>query len=120
MTFPSIGLETAARLSVETDARAPDGEAPGSDPAGWWGDAFDDTGAGPIGSRLWLVRSKGKVGTRAAAEAEQALSESLSWLVRLGELRALRVMSSTTEGRLDLFATAQRVNGAPFELSPGA
>lgn len=72
-------LETAVLLSLYTDRRAldedelPDG---GTDPRGWWADAYGDR---PIGSRLWLL-SREKELDSVLRRAEEYASEALAWL----------------------------------------
>ena len=101
-------LETAALLSLLTDARAAaDDEVPDeASRRGYWGDAYDalvdaSDPPGPLGSRLWLLHDA--LATEPNARRAEAYAlEALGWM-REGRLVRLIVATCTTTGdRLDL------------------
>ncbi len=83
-------LQTAVVLSLLCDRSAQAFEvSPGSDPRGWWADAFssanpmDRTGADSFGSRLWLLmREKQLPQTR--ERVRDYVKEALAWMVEDG------------------------------------
>lgn len=77
------GLATAITISLFTDARArTDDPVPaGSDPRGWWGDAYNDDPDDRIGSRLWTL-AREKLTAATALRARDMVREALAWLVK--------------------------------------
>jgi len=90
-------LETAVIISLFTDARAkPDDPLEeGEDPRGWWGDTEAQAlhGAGPIGSRLWLLRRE-KQTEEVRQRAITYAREALAWLRESGAARRIDVEAS--------------------------
>jgi len=77
------GLETAAIVSLFTDARAND-----DDPLpditrgnrGWWGDLVSDIEDDKIGSKLWLLERE-KTTEEVLERAKQYITEALRWMI---------------------------------------
>lgn len=78
------GLETAVLLSLFTDRRAANDDAPPSgDPAdrrGWWADQFLPVEGDRIGSRLWLL-DRSILNGETARKADEYVREALQWMI---------------------------------------
>lgn len=101
-------LETAALLSLRTDARAGDDDEVPDDASrrGYWGDAYDTLldardPPGPLGSRLWLLETA--LATEPNARRAEAYAlEALAWM-RDGKLvRDIAATCTATGERLNL------------------
>jgi len=77
------GLETAAIVSLFTDAKAnaddilPD---PNRGNRGWWGDLVSGIEYDRIGSKLWLLE-RNKTTEETLVRAKQYILESLQWMI---------------------------------------
>ncbi|PKP89692.1 MAG: hypothetical protein CVT77_17235 [Alphaproteobacteria bacterium HGW-Alphaproteobacteria-16] len=90
------GLASALVVSLFSDARARADDPlpqPGSDPRGWWGDAFNADPADRIGSRFWLL-TRAKLTEDTAVRARDILREALDWLVADGVASAVEVTTA--------------------------
>ncbi|HZR87900.1 MAG TPA: phage GP46 family protein [Bradyrhizobium sp.] len=85
-------LETAALISLFTDAEAgPDDEIPdGTDDArGWWGDQGETY---PIGSKLWLLERSKKT-PETLAKAKDYIAAALQWMIDDGVIAGLDILT---------------------------
>lgn len=103
------GLETAVAISLFTDRRAraddvlPDGA--NGDRRGWWADP-------ELGSRLWLL-CREKQTASVLARAREYGEESLTWLVRDGYARTVKVETSVPrDAVLGLMIEIHRTDGS--------
>ncbi|MEM7422097.1 MAG: phage GP46 family protein [Pseudomonadota bacterium] len=110
-----LTLATAIELSLFTDARAaPDEEIPdgSDDPRGWWGVIFDEIGAPPIGSKLWLL-SREKQTDLTLARARRYARDALTWLILDSIATRVEVATSwITMGRMAIDVTITRKTGS--------
>jgi phage gp46-like protein len=67
-------LRDAVMISLFSDRRATNDQAPPRQRRGWHGDAT-------LGSRLWLLFRRGRVDSQALSEARGYCAEALAWLV---------------------------------------
>ncbi|MEM9369564.1 MAG: phage GP46 family protein [Pseudomonadota bacterium] len=108
-------LATAVEISLFTDARAaPDEEIPdgSDDPRGWWGAVFDEDGAPPLGSKLWLLNRE-KQTDITLARARRYAREALTWLVSDRIAASVDVATSwTAMGRMAIDVTITRKTGS--------
>lgn len=78
------GLLTAALLSLFTDRRANDDDAPPSgdvlDRRGWWADQFAAVAGDKMGSRLWLL-ARSILTNETVLLATQYVNEALQWML---------------------------------------
>lgn len=70
-------LRDAVIISLFSDRRASDDQAPPRQRRGWHGDPT-------MGSRLWLLFRRGRVDTQTISEARAYCAEALAWLVADG------------------------------------
>lgn len=85
-------LATAILISLFSDARLPDGDAPADgsqDPRGWWADTY--TGD-PIGSLLWTLK-RAAIGDPDAflVKAKDICDQALAWLLTDGVAASVTV-----------------------------
>jgi phage gp46-like protein len=88
-------LETSVPVSIDTIARAQDGDdIPDNTDRrrGFWGDTFLETPEDTTGSRLWLV-SRSKTVATILPRVRQLFEECLAWLVLDGVASAVRVQA---------------------------
>jgi len=78
------GLATAVALSLFTDRRAVNDDAPPSgdarDRRGWWADQFADTTGDLFGSRLWLLE-RATLTNETVMRAKEYVREALAWMI---------------------------------------
>ena len=105
------GLRTAVLVSLFTDRRVAEGLPPGeAHRRGWWGDTL--TGAGEIGSRLWLL-GRAKRTPETMRRAEGYAREALEWLVTDGVVLEVDVRAeSPADHRLLLRVVLTTQDGA--------
>ncbi len=100
-------LQTPALVSMFSDARAEDGEAPefgDLERRGFWADTAIDR----FGSKLWFL-ARSKVLPSTLLEAERWTEDSLSWLVRDSIAEAVAVTASDLgAGRIALEVSVTR------------
>lgn len=70
-------LRDAVMISLFSDRRAEDDQAPARERRGWWGDS-------ELGSRLWLLWRRGRLDAQALSDARAYCLEALGWLVADG------------------------------------
>jgi phage gp46-like protein len=113
------GIVTAIVISLFSDARArADDPIPvGSDPRGWWGDAFGDDPSDRIGSRLWQL-ARGKAIETTALAAHETVREALAWMIADGvasavdiEARILPARPTGPSAGLQVGVTVHRPDG---------
>ena len=89
-------LETSVIVSIETIARAQEGDdIPDNTDRrrGWFGDAFLENPEDTTGSRLWLV-SRSKMVATILPQVRQLFEECLAWFVEDGVASAVRVQAA--------------------------
>lgn len=76
------GLETAVLVSLFTDARVTEEELPIGEVnrRGFWGDAVENEGSVPTGSKLWLAE-RAKVTDELLEQVRDSCLEALQWLI---------------------------------------
>lgn len=96
------GLETAVTISLYTDARASaeDGLADGQNPRGWWGEQFLEP-AGPLGSKLWILRRHNLTDDTVLLAADYA-KEALAWMVTVRAALAVSATAERSRARRDM------------------
>lgn len=77
-------LRDAVMISLFTDRRASDDQAPSRQRRGWHGDPT-------LGSRIWLVYRAGRLTDRAASDLRAYAVEALAWLTADGIATAVDV-----------------------------
>lgn len=98
-------IATAVVMSLFSDARDADDPRAGSDPRGWWGDAYPPAEAdAPLGSKLWLPLERGVLSAAVAREVETLALESLAWMIADGLVARVDAAATARPetGRLDL------------------
>lgn len=127
-----LDLQTLVITSIFCDAPARAGDNPPTDAprAGWWADAYGESGD-VWGSRLWLLQ-RAKLIPETARRAEEYAAEALAWMVKDGIASKVRPVASIepipgTKNRalylaVDIFApTGKRAySGGPWEVLRGA
>jgi len=114
-----LDLETAVLLSLHCDAPALDGDVlpVGTPLRGWWGDDFDDDGAGPMGSRLWLL-DDAAVSEATASRARTYAKEAMAWLVKDGHVREVDALTVVGDEAIQLIPVVRLKNGDEIRFSP--
>jgi phage gp46-like protein len=113
-----VDLETAAYISLATDARALAGDdlPEGTNRRGWWADQFDPDGQ-VIGSMLWLLEDA--VATpENGVRAEQYAQDALKWMLDEGHVRAIDASNSILTDGIYVTITFTLLNGGEQTLSP--
>lgn len=84
-------LRTCVLISVLTDRRATEEQAPDpSDLGGWWGDTYTDVPGDETGSLLWTLKAA-KAIPETLQLAEQHVRDALQWMIDDGIVSALEV-----------------------------
>lgn len=98
-TDVSRPLETAVILSLFCDARAEVGDdiPEGTDPRGWWAEAFFDE-PDTWGSKLWQTITQ-KATSTTLKDAKRACERALRWMIDDGICRDVVVETWWIEGR---------------------
>lgn len=113
-----VDLETAAFISLETDARALPGDnlPEGTNRRGWWADQFDEDGE-VIGSMLWLLEDA--VATpENGVRAEQYAQDALKWMLDGGHVTAIATTHEVRSDSIWLTIVFTLPNGGEQTLSP--
>lgn len=98
-------LETAATISLFTNARAQDEDDldPKQDQGGWWGEQYLDQ-TGQLGSRLWLL-TREVMSDANLKKCEQYAEEAFQWMVDAG-------VAASVSATAVLFPSATIANAA--------
>ncbi|WP_304308059.1 phage GP46 family protein [Pseudacidovorax intermedius] len=84
-------LTTAVMMSLLCDRLAQPGEVPdGTDPRGWWADAYAEPAGDQTGSRLWLIEREKQL-PAVVQRARRYVQEALQWIVDDGLAKRLAV-----------------------------
>lgn len=108
------GLATAMILSLFTDARAQDDDAPPSgdpnDRRGWWADQFAAVAGDEFGSRLWLL-DRAKQTNETLLLAKQYALECWAWMIEDKVVASIDVTATNQNGVLLLAGSVGKPNG---------
>lgn len=113
------GMETAVMLSLFTDRRAEDDDAPpsgdDSDRRGWWADQFAAVEGDRFGSRLWLL-ARSKRTEEVRKRADEYCREALAWMIEDRVAQRFDIATELTTQALLIGVTVHRPGREPVAL----
>lgn len=105
-------LRDAVMISLFSDRRAEDDQAPARERRGWWGDPL-------MGSRLWLLWRRGRLDTQTQSDARAYCEEALSWLVEDGIAARVEVAVTLLPRSLSVAIRVVRPDGRSLDYRFG-
>lgn len=105
-------LRDAVMISLFTDRRAEDSQAPARERRGWWGDVT-------MGSRLWLLWRRGRLDATALSDARAYCEEALAWLVTDGIAARVNVEVTRLPRGMAVAVQVERPDGRSLDYRFG-